>query len=491
VAQFAAPQAQAPTALPAPIPMAQEAFTLRDPAEFRDYQMASTQYDPKVKTAALERFLQSYPQSIAKSAVLDSLIDIYVGLQDADKTLDAASRQLQVDPNNGKAIYFSVYVKKVQCAKTSDAQTCDAAAALARKGLAVAKPASTSPEDWKKLTGETYPAFHSAIALDDIISKKDVKAGIAEYRTELALYPPDQTKSGPGLWDTLQLAEAYTKPEAKDLAKAVWLYARAWNFSAASMKDQIESKLEYYYKKHHGNLDGLHEMKVWAIATIFPPDTSLIPPEATPSEAVVQAESVVESAPLQQQPAEVQTRLPAPQEAPAAAKPPAPEVPEWPVNEKPAAAAITWDSQGLRIEAANSSLQQIMTDVATVTGTKVEGLDADQRVFGAFGPGPARDVLSQLLQGSGYNVLMIGDQGQGTPREIVLSSRNAAATPAVAGQPSPGEEDVEPEEQPQEPQPIRPGFGPGGQRGPRQLTPDQQRQQHQRPGQPPDNSQPQ
>jgi hypothetical protein len=191
---------------------------------------------------------------------------------------------------------------------------------------------------------------------------------------------------------------------------------------------------------------------------------------------------------------------PAPAESPAQqaavipATPPAPELPVWPANEKPAPAAITWDSQGLRIEASNSSLQQIMTDVATVTGTKVEGLDADQRVFGSFGPGPARDVLSQLLQGSGYNVLMIGDQGEGTPREIVLSSRNAAATPVVAGQPQPSEEDVEPEEQPQEPQPIRPGFGPGGQRGPRQLTPDQQRQMHQRPGlpgQPSDNPQPQ
>ncbi len=55
----------------------------------------------------------------------------------------------------------------------------------------------------------------------------------------------------------------------------------------------------------------------------------------------------------------------------------------------------------------------------------------DQRIFGAYGPGPARDVLSQLLDGSGYNVLMIGDQGQGTPRRIVLSAR-----PAGPAQPS-------------------------------------------------------
>jgi hypothetical protein len=181
----------------------------------------------------------------------------------------------------------------------------------------------------------------------------------------------------------------------------------------------------------------------------------------------------------------------APQAALEPAKPPEPEAPLWPANDKPAQAAITWDSQGLRIEAANSSLQQILNDVAAVTGAKVEGLDADERIFGAFGPGPARDVLSQLLQGSGYNILMIGDQGQGTPREIVLSARNASATPAASNPAPASDEDAEQEEQPQAPPPVRPGFGPGGPRNPQQFPPDVQRQQHQQPGQPPANPQPQ
>jgi hypothetical protein len=63
--------------------------------------------------------------------------------------------------------------------------------------------------------------------------------------------------------------------------------------------------------------------------------------------------------------------------------------------------------------ATNSSLQQILSDVSTATGVKVEGTPGDQRVYGSYGPAPARDVLSQLLDGSGYNVLMIGDQGEG------------------------------------------------------------------------------
>jgi len=187
----------------------------------------------------------------------------------------------------------------------------------------------------------------------------------------------------------------------------------------------------------------------------------------------------------------------APLPAPVAATPPAPELPKWPANEKPFPAAITWDSQGLRIDAANSSLEQILMEVATLTGAKLEGFDADQRVFGAFGPGPARDVLSQLLLGSGYNVMMVGDQGQGTPRRIVLSLRHAgAATTAATPAPASSDEDADTEEQPQpqNPPPIRPSFPPGG-RTPQQMQ-DMQRQQqmqqmHPQPGQPQPPSNPQ
>lgn len=276
----------------APLLRAQDTITIKDPAEYNTYQNAFTQKDPHAKAAALESFLQAYPQSVVKSAVLDTLIDIYQGLGDADKTLSAATRLVQVDPNNMKAIFWSVVIKKSQCAKTvnpktgltSDPQTCDDAALLAQKGLTVPKPAATSPDDWKKLTAGTYPTFHSAIALDDVVSKKDTKAGISEYRTELMLIPPAQTQSGPGLQDTFQLAGCYTKPDAKDLVQAVWFYARTWNFVDPRNKPSIEKLIEYYYTQYHGNLDGLDAVKAQAAATVFPPGTFVISPAPTPAE---------------------------------------------------------------------------------------------------------------------------------------------------------------------------------------------------------------
>jgi hypothetical protein len=184
----------------------------------------------------------------------------------------------------------------------------------------------------------------------------------------------------------------------------------------------------------------------------------------------------------------------APQTTPAPVTPPAPVAPDWPVNDHAAEASVVWDGKGLRIEAANSSLQQIMHDVSTAIGVKIEGLNTDERVFGDFGPGEARDVLTQLLHGSSYNVLMIGDQGQGAPREIVLSARRAGdARQSANNNQANNEEDSDPDEQPQQVgvpnrPPNEPGIPP---RTPQQIEMQQRMQQQRVPGQPPQANPPQ
>jgi hypothetical protein len=182
----------------------------------------------------------------------------------------------------------------------------------------------------------------------------------------------------------------------------------------------------------------------------------------------------------------------APQAAEAPAKPAAPEMPLWPANEKATQATVTWDSHGLRIEAANSSLRQILRDVAAATGARVSGLDTDERVFGAYGPGPVHDVLFLLLQGSGYNILMTGDQGQGTPREILLTSHHAGGSaPAAAASDDDSDDDDDAEEQPEPPPSQRPGLG-AQRRNPQQMQQEMERRQqqmreNQQQGQPPSN----
>jgi hypothetical protein len=275
-------------------------ITIQDPAEFNSYQNAITQTDPGQKAAALEGFLQAYPQSVVKKAVLDQLIDSYYQLNQPAKVIDAANRLLQVDPNNMKAIYASVNLKKQQCSSALDAsgvatdpQTCDDAAVLAQKGLTAPKPAGTSDADWSKLTSAAYPAFHSAIAFDDAVSKKDFAGAIKEYNAELMLYSPDAcTQPGPCLADTLQLAQAYAKPgDSRDEVKAVWFYARALDFAPPAYKTQIEPQLDYWYKRYHGTLDGdaainqqIAAIEAQAQSTLFPPASFSIVPAPTPAE---------------------------------------------------------------------------------------------------------------------------------------------------------------------------------------------------------------
>jgi hypothetical protein len=125
--------------------------------------------------------------------------------------------------------------------------------------------------------------------------------------------------------------------------------------------------------------------------------------------------------------------------APTPAPPP---MPHWPVNDTPNPPSVVWDASGLRINASNSSLQQILTEVSTNTGTRVVGNVPDQRVFGSFGPGQASDVLLQLLQGSGYNVLLAGDLGHGAPSQIVLTPRRGGASNSQPG-PNPQQQQMQ------------------------------------------------
>lgn len=260
-------------------------ITIKDPAEYNAYQMANSQSDPKQKAAALESFLKTYPQTVVKTLVLNDLVDTYWGLQDQEDTLNAAQRLLQVDPNNAKAILYSVVIKKGQCTKNNDQATCDDAAALAQKGLALQKPANTTDADWQKLTHTAFPLFHSTIAADDTV-KKDYKDAADQYTQELKEYSPEESASN-GLNDTLLLAQAYAQPgSSQDLKNAIWFFARVWNFAPPQYKAQIEPKLEYYYKKYHGDLSGLDDIKAKAKASVFPTSDYNPPPAKSPQEQI-------------------------------------------------------------------------------------------------------------------------------------------------------------------------------------------------------------
>ena len=161
------------------------------------------------------------------------------------------------------------------------------------------------------------------------------------------------------------------------------------------------------------------------------------------------------------------------------APPAAPPLPQWPVNDAAQQATVTWTAHGLSIDARNSSLRQILDAVQSQTGVKVQGFDTDERVFGVYGPGQPREVLSQLLEGTDYNLLIVGNRENGVPQQIQLSAKpsggpqpNAPVSPRDAYEPP-----VAPYEPPQplpKPPPAPPNQAP---RTPQQILQEMQQRE--------------
>lgn len=100
-------------------------------------------------------------------------------------------------------------------------------------------------------------------------------------------------------------------------------------------------------------------------------------------------------------------------------------------------AQVTLAGNSLSIHADNSSLSSILHEIASKSGMKIEGLGSDERVFGSFGPGAPRDVIADLLNGTPYNLVLLGDLDDGAPRELILTPSThggAAAMPAQTQQ---------------------------------------------------------
>ena len=212
-------------------------------------------------------------------------------------------------------------------------------------------------------------------------------------------------------------------------------------------------------------------------------------------------------------------KRPVKQEEPAPAPQPPPPPPPT-LEQMPASAPQVFFRNGqLTIVARNSTLGDILRAVHTQTGASVDvPPNATERVVSNLGPGPARDVLASLLNGSHFNYVMLGSPSD--PRmvqRIILTSKSGGGSenavppsateaanqqqvypPQPVPQPEAEEmpvEEVQDESVPEVDQAEQPGQPeeqqiPGGQqqvKTPEQLLQElqrQQREQQQQPGAP-------
>ena len=152
----------------------------------------------------------------------------------------------------------------------------------------------------------------------------------------------------------------------------------------------------------------------------------------------------------------------------AAVKPPVlPPMPGGPLqqvsmNDLPATAPqVSYQNGALTIVSQNSTMGDILREVHKQTGATIDiPPNANDRVATHLGPGPARDVLDKLLDGSNFNYVIVG--APANPASLV----SVVLTPKPAGGPAQTAAAFQPQPQ-YSPQPVQafpaPGMGPGSQ----------------------------
>ena len=219
---------------------------------------------------------------------------------------------------------------------------------------------------------------------------------------------------------------------------------------------------------------------------VFPPDTNTPPRHHHLQGSETRADQPSPSAPAASAPA-ASAPTAAPQTSPvnvaSAAVPPS-------LLDKPAEPPRIDLAPGrLTIHADNSSLADILHRLTSDSGMTVDGLGGDQRIFGSYGPGDPQEVLSTLLDGSGYNVVMVGRTETGTPRQISLTPRGAGLPSSGPSRPQQIAQDednddevqqpIEPPGAPQPPQEEQPHQPNNGVRTPQEMLQEMQQMRRQ------------
>ena len=128
--------------------------------------------------------------------------------------------------------------------------------------------------------------------------------------------------------------------------------------------------------------------------------------------------------------------------------PPLPSGPTGPVQPMPLDAIgavppqVTYENNQLTIIASNSTLADVLRAVRKTTGADIDVPAAPERVVTHLGPGPAREVLADLLNGSRFNYVLLGAAGNDTAltRVVLVAKTEGPTSPSqpVPQAPQPG-----------------------------------------------------
>ena len=113
-------------------------------------------------------------------------------------------------------------------------------------------------------------------------------------------------------------------------------------------------------------------------------------------------------------------------------------VPQVPLDSVPASQPqVSYQNGQLSIVAPNSTLGDILRAVRKQTAAEMDiPTNATERVVTHLGPGPARDVMAELLNGSRFNYVLLGSQSDANLlTRVVLVAKSGSDTPGPNPQP--------------------------------------------------------
>jgi hypothetical protein len=278
-----------------------QAPVIKDPNEYNAYVGAIQQKDPTAQISGLEAFLAQYPNSIMKTAALQTLMQDYQQTNNQAKTVETAQKLLAADPTNERALFLLAYIDRMKAQADQNPKTAQDEIADAKKygqmGLdnlsKFTKPEGTSDADFQKMKDQMTAVFNAAIGLADLIAKdypeaqKDLRAavdGSPDFQKEFSLVYP--------------LALSYLQATPQDSIDGIWYGARAIAIAPApQVGTQITPYIKGQYIKYHGGDDGWTDVLAQAKANPLPPAGFTIKPAPTPAE---QAHNMLQATPPDQ-----------------------------------------------------------------------------------------------------------------------------------------------------------------------------------------------
>ena len=268
---------------------------IKDPAEYNAYVNAIQQQNPAQKAAALEAFLQTYSNSVMKEDALELLMAAYQQAGDAQKTLDAAGRVLQTNPNNVRALALLAYSYRAMASQGGPQMQDNLAKArqYGQQGLQalqnMKKPDGMSDADFTKFHNETGAIFDGSVGFA-ALQAKDFATAQKDFHEAVT------DESQPNIADIYPLATADL--EAKPMnPEGFWFIVKAANLAQGPGQQQILDYGKKKYIRYHGSDQGWNDIvsQAKASSSVMPPagfSVAAAPPPPSPAE---QAADLVKS----------------------------------------------------------------------------------------------------------------------------------------------------------------------------------------------------